>query len=79
MPPSLPSMESLCDVFYNESKCIDYLIEGTWNGVKLSIQPRQRTLEIAPRCFEEIIWRRKNKANLWEGFINALRDVKYGQ
>lgn len=27
MPPTLPSMESLCEIFFNETKCIEYLIE----------------------------------------------------
>ena len=63
----------------NDNGCCTNTIEGTWNGVKLSIQPRQRTRDIAPGCFQEFIWRRKNKADLWEGFLNALRGVTYNR
>jgi hypothetical protein len=27
----------------------------------------------------EFIWRRKNNKNLWEGFINALKNIRYNK
>jgi transposase-like protein len=54
-------------------------IEGTWNGVKLSITPRQRSKKIIDNCLLEYIWRRLNKGSLWESLLNAMRDVHYTQ
>lgn len=52
-------------------------IEGTWNGVKLTIAPRSRVrLGIEERLLE-FIWRRQNANNQWEAFISALRDIHY--
>jgi ISXO2-like transposase domain len=57
--------------------CCTNTIEGTWNGVRLSIPPRQRTSQIAPDCLFEFIWRRKNASNLWRGLIEALKNISY--
>jgi ISXO2-like transposase domain len=50
-------------------------IEGTWNGIKLKIAPRNRTREGMEGHLLEFIWRRRNAADLWNSFINALRDI----
>jgi len=52
-------------------------IEGTWNGVKPRIKPRNRVQEGMDEHLWEFIWRRKNEGQLWPGFIAALREVFY--
>ena len=54
-------------------------IEGTWNGVKLSMSARKRTGELAQDCLWEFIWRRKHHDDLWSGLLKSLSDVDYGQ
>lgn len=51
-------------------------IEGTWNGLKLQIRPRNRTKEVEDHLWE-FIWRRRNENGLWNAFINALKDIHY--
>lgn len=52
-------------------------IEGTWNGLKKAIVPRSRVREgIEERLFE-FQWRRKNAQNLWNAFINILKDTHF--
>jgi transposase-like protein len=52
-------------------------IEGSWNGMKMNIKPKNRTeKELGDHLFE-FIWRRQNRSNLWESFIAALREVHY--
>jgi transposase-like protein len=41
--------------------------EGTWNGIKLKIAPRNRTRECMAEGLLEFIWRRKHASNLWNG------------
>jgi len=51
-------------------------IEGTWNGFKLAIPARNRVQEkLGERLWAEI-WR-KNKDDLWEGFLACLRNTAY--
>jgi ISXO2-like transposase domain len=52
-------------------------IEGTWNGLKFRIPPRNRIVNGIDEHLWEFIWRRKNSNNLWDGFLNALRDIIY--
>lgn len=52
-------------------------IEGTWNGVKLSIATRSRVRENMEERLHEFIWRRKNQENLWTSFLSAIRDIHY--
>ena len=52
-------------------------IEGTWNGIKLQISPRNRNKCLIEGHLFEFIWRRSNKGNLWEAFIDALRSTAY--
>jgi transposase-like protein len=60
-----------------ENGCCTNTIEGIWNGLKLSMKPRQRTSKIAPGCLLEFIWRKKNKDDLWNLFLNALKETAY--
>jgi hypothetical protein len=50
-------------------------IEGTWNGIKLKVSPRNRNKEDMKGHLLEFIWRRKHAENLWNSFIAALRDI----
>jgi transposase-like protein len=52
-------------------------IEGTWFGIKQNINPRHRTAKQISGHLFEFIWRRKNQNNLWNAFIEALKDVHY--
>lgn len=52
-------------------------IEGTWNGIKLCVSPRNRVRRNIEDHLFEFIWRRKNHENLWEAFIHALSDTLY--
>lgn len=52
-------------------------IEGYWNGIKLSLAPRNRSKDsISDHLFEHI-WRRKNKGREWTALLNALQDVSF--
>jgi len=50
-------------------------IEGTWNGIKMKVPSRKRCREGMDEHLLEFIWRRKNEANLWNGFLQALGSV----
>ena len=52
-------------------------IEGLWNGLKLNIRPRNHVKESMDERLFEFIWRRKNKGNLWQAFINNLKEIHY--
>lgn len=54
-------------------------IEGTWNGLKLSITPRKRTKDFFEDCLWEFIWRRKNSADLFGGLLRAFSEIDYCQ
>ena len=49
-------------------------IEGTWNGVKLKIQSRNRDEKFIDDYLLEFVWRRKNRDHLWRGLLDALRN-----
>src|SRR5215813_4509619 len=51
--------------------------EGTWNGIKLKIAPRNRTREGMNDHLLEFIWRRKHTEDLWNSFILALGDIHF--
>ena len=44
-------------------------IEGMWNEVKLQVPNRNRTRDKIDEHLIEILWRRKNKRDLWSVFI----------
>ncbi|CAG8613353.1 13178_t:CDS:1 [Acaulospora morrowiae] len=52
-------------------------IEGTWQGLKIRIQPRHRGTESIEKYLLEFIWRRKHENDLWQGLLDALRTIKY--
>lgn len=52
-------------------------IEGTWNGIRLSMAPRKRTRGTIDDCLWEFIWRRKHASDLWQGFLSALASIDY--
>jgi transposase-like protein len=52
-------------------------IEGTWNGIKLTIAPRARNKESIEERLLEFIWRRKHAGDLWTGLIDAFQSIKY--
>jgi transposase-like protein len=47
-------------------------IEGTWNGIKIKIRPRDRNEDSINDHLLEFIWRRKNRGDLWKGFLDAI-------
>lgn len=50
--------------------------EGTNNGLKILIRPRNRTKEVDDHL-SEFVWRRLNSDKLWNSFIAALKDIHY--
>src|SRR5271154_3427583 len=52
-------------------------IEGTWNGIKLKIAPRNRTEEHVDGHLLVFIWKRNNIENLWVGLLDALRETAF--
>lgn len=50
-------------------------LKGTWNGIKCNLKSRQKTKEKCPIHIMTFIWRRQNKGNLWNAFIEALKSV----
>ena len=48
-------------------------IEGNWSGIKKNIPNRMRTRNLVKGKLIEYIWRRKNKYDLWKGFVEALK------
>jgi hypothetical protein len=51
------------------------IIEGTWNGLKMQINPRNRVEEKINDHLREFPWRKANEDDLWNPFINALEDI----
>ena len=49
-------------------------IEGTWNGIKMNIAPRNRNSNDVGNHLMEFIWRRQNSNSLWDSFINCLSE-----
>jgi hypothetical protein len=52
-------------------------IEGTWNGLKMKIAPRNRVAHNMNYHLFEFIWRRMNKDNIWGAFMQGIRDIHY--
>ena len=51
-------------------------IEGLWNGIKRQIPARNKNKKITNHLLE-FIWRKKNKDNLWNAFLDAFRTTGY--
>jgi hypothetical protein len=83
------SYHNLCNLFQHQqvnhsknfkdpvSGCNTNSIEGTWNGIKMNIAPRQRVSNEIDDHLAEFIWRRKCSKNLWLGFTDALKEIEY--
>jgi transposase-like protein len=52
-------------------------IEGTWNGLKICINSRNRVRDGIEAHMGEFQWRREHKNDKWDAFINLLRDIHY--
>lgn len=52
-------------------------IEGTWNGIKLRLQPRNRVKEGIDEHLFEFIWRHRSAGDEWNSFVKALAEVAY--
>jgi len=52
-------------------------IEGTWNGIKMNIAPRNRNASNIDDHLMEFIWRRQNSTNLWDSFLNCLSETSF--
>ena len=52
-------------------------IEGTWNGFKIKIPARNRNEEQLDSSILEVIWRRQHSQNLWQAFIDCLRETDF--
>lgn len=50
-------------------------IEGCNNGLKTLITPRNRNKKNIKYYLLYYIWRRQNKKNIWEGFMNASKNI----
>ena len=50
-------------------------IEGTWNGIKHNIKPRNRNAEQIDDHLLEFIWRRINEKDRWQGLLKQLKEV----
>jgi transposase-like protein len=49
-------------------------IEGTWNGIKFNISPRNRVKHKISLHLLEYIWRKQNKQHLWKSFLNMIKN-----
>lgn len=52
-------------------------IEGNNNSLKIYIKPQHRIKKYINEHLWYFIWKRQNNKKLWEGFIQALKDVEY--
>ena len=63
--------------FVSEEGVHTNTIEGTWSGIKRVTPVRKRTKKCLPGSLFEFIWRRRNQGNLWNGLMQALKDIIY--
>ena len=55
-------------------------VEGINSGIKRRIAVRSRVREGIEEHLDEFVWRRKHEEeNLWEYFMDAIRDIHYDQ
>ena len=50
-------------------------IEGTSNGIKQNIAPRNYNKGSIDNHLLEFIWRRRHSDDLWGGFLRALKEI----
>jgi hypothetical protein len=46
-------------------------------GIKLRLTPRNRIQAGIQEHLMEFIWRRHNQGDLWQGFLNALKEIAF--
>ena len=49
-------------------------IEGTWNGIKMSINVRNRISGTINSHLLEYEWRRASSKHIWRAFLNRIKD-----
>jgi transposase-like protein len=52
-------------------------IEGTWNGIKMKVPPRHRSMAFVKNDLLSFVWRRVFADALWDRFLYALKNVEY--
>lgn len=52
-------------------------IEGTWNGFKICIRPRNRVRDGIETQIAEFQWRRLHKDNRWDALLELIRDTHF--
>ena len=52
-------------------------IEGTWSGIKRKIPVRNRVKEGMEEHLWTFMWKRIHQDNLWEGLIEAFKNIAY--
>lgn len=63
--------------FVSEDGVCTNTMEGTWSGVKRVTPAGKRTKKSLPGCLFELIFGRRNEGNLWNGSLQALKDVSH--
>lgn len=69
----------------NHSKCFKdpdtgvhtNTIEGSWNGIKHNISPRNRNQDHVDGHLMSFIWKRNCHMGLWNGLLEALKETAY--
>jgi IS1 family transposase len=54
-------------------------IEGTWSGIKSKIPKRNRSGAFVDEHLLAFVWRRQNEDNLWEAFLEALKNTAFDE
>ena len=63
------------DEFITEDCVHTNTIEGTWNGIKCTMNTRQKSKDKCPIHILTFIWRRQSKGRLWDAFLDALKHL----
>lgn len=63
--------------FVSEDGAHTNTIEGTWSGIKRIAPVAKRTKKSLPGGLFEFIFRRRNQGNLWNGLLQAPKDVSH--
>jgi hypothetical protein len=52
----------------------NYFLQGNWSSLKKFISVRNRQKHLIEKYLHEFIYRRKHKDNLFEAFLNTLKN-----